>query len=605
MWTDAESDIDFVHFSSVAESIVDCVVDTGDRPVCIGISGAWGTGKSTMLCLTEKLLKQHGEEYIFVKFNAWVYQGFDDARAAIMEAIATELQKTVSTDKTLLDKAKDIGKRINWIRVAGIATTAAATMALGIPPIGAIGEAISAGKKLIGGDGEKEDAEKLLSSASEVRESITKELESPPKEIDKIRREFEELLDSTGKRLVVFIDDLDRCLPKTAIETLEAIRLFLFMRKSSFLIAADTLMIKDSVRKHFDGLNEAYVTNYFDKLIQIPISVPQLGPTEAKAYMMNLFASSVGVAPATRDEIRIKTKSGLDQAWRGSPFSAVQILESIAGEHGALLEQFRLADSLGLIMSNNTATGGNPRLIKRFLNTISLRKKIASRHGVTLNESIAIKMYLIERYADAFYDELVIDVVSSKDGNSQLLNLLENSGQEAKDLEGNKWGTPFIGEWKKIEPPLSSVDLRPYIFISKARAVPVLSSAPLSRNAAALLESLLSDPETASKILKSATLPKDETSQMLDAILAKFNDTKYWGSNGETTALCAFANLDEGHSKRVVAFLLSRPASAIRPAIVPKIQSFLWSTQLFDQWMSDNEIESPIKKAIKELRKTK
>ena len=75
---------------------------------------------------------------------------------------------------------------------------------------------------------------------------------SPPKEIHAIRKCFEDALTEMGVTLVVLIDDLDRCLPATTISTLEAIRLFLFLDNTAFVVAADDAMIKHAVRRHFD-----------------------------------------------------------------------------------------------------------------------------------------------------------------------------------------------------------------------------------------------------------------------------------------------------------------------------------------------------------------
>jgi predicted KAP-like P-loop ATPase len=97
--------------------------------------------------------------------------------------------------------------------------------------------------------------------------------------------------------LVVLIDDLDRCLPETTISTLEAIRLFLFLQGTAFVIAADDAMIKLAVKRHFQGVDDELATNYFDKLIQVPIRVPQLGVQEVRAYMMMLFLEDSYLAP--------------------------------------------------------------------------------------------------------------------------------------------------------------------------------------------------------------------------------------------------------------------------------------------------------------------
>ncbi|WP_342804334.1 P-loop NTPase fold protein [Bradyrhizobium sp. CSA112] len=53
---------------------------------------------------------------MFVEFNAWLYQGYDDARAALMEVIATALAKEAEQRRTGLEKAKELLQRVNWFR---------------------------------------------------------------------------------------------------------------------------------------------------------------------------------------------------------------------------------------------------------------------------------------------------------------------------------------------------------------------------------------------------------------------------------------------------------------------------------------------------------
>ena len=97
-------------------------------------------------------------------------------------------------------------------------------------------------------------------------------------------------------QLVVLIDDLDRCLPATAIDTLEAIRLFLFVPKTAFLIGADEAMIEYAVREHFPNLPLAsgqYARNYLEKLVQVPIRIPALGIQETRTYVTLLLVEQL------------------------------------------------------------------------------------------------------------------------------------------------------------------------------------------------------------------------------------------------------------------------------------------------------------------------
>lgn len=56
-------------------------------PVSVGVFGNWGAGKSSLLKLIEQKLDQVEEDWIVIKFDAWLYQGYDDARAALLEVI--------------------------------------------------------------------------------------------------------------------------------------------------------------------------------------------------------------------------------------------------------------------------------------------------------------------------------------------------------------------------------------------------------------------------------------------------------------------------------------------------------------------------------------
>jgi KAP family P-loop domain len=89
MWRDSESEHDFLNFTEVADQIATLAKNPSLLPISIGVFGSWGTGKSTVLQLVEAKLPKEGENVpIVVRFDAWMYQGFDDARAALMEAPA-------------------------------------------------------------------------------------------------------------------------------------------------------------------------------------------------------------------------------------------------------------------------------------------------------------------------------------------------------------------------------------------------------------------------------------------------------------------------------------------------------------------------------------
>lgn len=108
MWADNETTRDFLNFSGVADTVAEIIVQAGGKPISIGVSGAWGIGKSSMIMLTRKSLmrrpRKEGErEFVFVEFNAWLYQGYDDARAALTSATGTTRRRCAAWDFSWLN----------------------------------------------------------------------------------------------------------------------------------------------------------------------------------------------------------------------------------------------------------------------------------------------------------------------------------------------------------------------------------------------------------------------------------------------------------------------------------------------------------------------
>ena len=328
MWPDNETERDFLNFTGVANTIAEIIVQARSRPVSIGVSGSWGIGKSSMIKLTRASLakrqrKEGDPDFVFVEFNAWLYQGYDDARAALMDVIATKLEEEAKTRQRGSEKVKVLLKRVNWLRAAKLIAGSAIPMAFGLPPTGLIGDMWGIGKSFLSGAVDDKTAAAAQAGVQKVGETAGGLLKpaietSPPKEIQALRDDFRGTLTELGITLVVLIDDLDRCLPETTISTLEAIRLFLFLENTAFVIAADNDMIKHAVRKHFEGVtDDVLVTNYFDKLIQVPIRVPPLGTQEVRAYMMLLFLDNSDLDEEIKERVRAGICTQLGQTWQG------------------------------------------------------------------------------------------------------------------------------------------------------------------------------------------------------------------------------------------------------------------------------------------------
>jgi predicted KAP-like P-loop ATPase len=169
MWPDNEADRDFLNFTGVADTVGEIIVQASGRPISVGISGAWGVGKSSMIKLVRRSLMQRTGigtgDFVFVEFNAWLYQGYDDARAALMDVIGAALTVEAEERKKGIDKAKEFVDRIQWFRVAKLVLGSAVAIHAGLPPVGLIGDLVGVGKKLFGGEVDAEsigNAEKAV-----------------------------------------------------------------------------------------------------------------------------------------------------------------------------------------------------------------------------------------------------------------------------------------------------------------------------------------------------------------------------------------------------------------------------------------------------------
>lgn len=614
MWPDNETDRDFLNFTGVADTVAEIIVQAKGRPISIGVSGAWGVGKSSMIRLVHRSLTQRSGkgngDFIFVDFNAWLYQGYDDARAALMEVIGEKLTEEAEKRKKGLDKAKEFVERIRWFRLAKLAVGSAAALYAGVLPVGLVGDLYGLGKTLSGGEVTAEAIDKVQKVAGEMEDTASgllaaKKKSSPPQEIHALRESFEKTLDAMNVTLVVLIDDLDRCLPETTISTLEAIRLFLFLKNTAFVIAADDAMIKYAVRRHFPDVSDDLVINYFDKLIQLPIRVPPLGTQEVRAYMMLLYVESSGLDENVKEKIRSGICNQLGQTWQGKRVDRA-FMQSLHDKFDhELVGKFDTADRLAHLMTTASGISGNPRLIKRFLNALAIRMAISNAHGVGVDEAVLAKMLLFERIGDPkAYAELTKAVTESGDGKPAFLSEWEekaNVGQEVP-LQA-PWDDPFVLEWLTLPPRIADRDLRGELYVSREHAPLISPQDRLSSEAAELLTALLQHPEMAAGLKdRLAKVPRIEITVIMDRLLDRARQEQEWGVPPILEACLVTAGADPLQGSRVAAFLSDRPVAQIKASIVPKIGDQPWATSVFDKWDKSVGLSAPVKKAIKQRR---
>ena len=205
-------------------------------PMSIAIQGDWGTGKTSTLNLLKKNLEAdkdtNGIKCVF--FNTWQYSQFN-MEDSLYVSFVHNLVKQCGGNDEILKTVAGFGKlaffkAIDW---------------------------------------------KFGTNASEILDGFEKAKKDQMESVSKLQEDFAELVKKTGKRLVIFIDDLDRLNPEVAVELLEIIKLFVNVENSIFVLAIDYEVVVKGVRKKYgESLSEEKCRNFFDKIIQLPFKMP-------------------------------------------------------------------------------------------------------------------------------------------------------------------------------------------------------------------------------------------------------------------------------------------------------------------------------------------
>ncbi len=513
MWSDNESAEDLLGFQYLAGAVVSIVKNEELLPATIGVFGDWGGGKSTLIEIVRKQLLSEEEKKagtVVLSFNGWLFEGYEGAKTALMGTILEELQEHETFKNKATGKAKKLLKslfrRVDWMKATlGVGKVVAAHFTGPAGPIlllsgGAdlAGVAKDAVKKV-----EEIDPEKLKEYVKDDDGDSSKDEPETRRQIQNFRKDFEELLkESSITRLVITIDDLDRCSPDTIIPTLEAIKLFLFVPRTAFIIGADEELVRYAVRRRFPELpgdRREVGRDYLEKLIQFPVRIPALGRAEVESYMGLLFVTACkDLSAEQKGLVRKKVGEVSIEALTTASFNI-----SVARDLLKPLPQ-SLEDDLGMVERVapllGTIMNGNPRQCKRFLNMLLLRLGMADSRGIKLKQRVLAKLMLLEYFRMESFRRLA-EIQFAQDGTPKELGKmekaarLENKADETKaaasepaagtnkksavkkastedeselSAEFALWtADPWIREWLSMEPTLAAEDLRAYFFFSR------------------------------------------------------------------------------------------------------------------------------------------
>jgi hypothetical protein len=215
----------------------------------------------------------------------------DEKKRLPVERALKELTDSLYRSVTLKESG---GVRVNW----GAAFPLAADFALRWATMGVSDAAGDPEKhegpltrfaKFLKGNDAKE-AMKLIEREQSERylEHVTS-LEQFQDQFRKVLKMFD-IGAGLPRRLYLFVDDLDRCLPEEAVAALEAVKLFLDLDGCVFILGMDRTVVEQGIRTRYKDLKDVIFNprDYLDKIIQIPFTLPPLGDPQIGQYLSSL-----------------------------------------------------------------------------------------------------------------------------------------------------------------------------------------------------------------------------------------------------------------------------------------------------------------------------
>ena len=140
---DHETEIDYLNCEAISKTVVELLEDSRKLPLTVGIHGDWGAGKSSILKMIQTELSSD-EAVAVLWFNGWTFEGFDDAKTVLIENTIIELCRQRSAIGKVKEKASELLKRVNWLKIAKLGRGIAFNVLTGLPSPDQVATALGA-----------------------------------------------------------------------------------------------------------------------------------------------------------------------------------------------------------------------------------------------------------------------------------------------------------------------------------------------------------------------------------------------------------------------------------------------------------------------------
>lgn len=229
----------------IAQTIID---RKSKESIVFGLFGEWGEGKSSVLNFIDTELKK-APNIITIKFNPWRYHDENQLLIQFFQKLASLLDKKISTGK---EKIGDLLSKYGKI------------LSFDIPVVGNISDAIEKTGEVLG-----------------------------QVDIETLKERIENILIASQKRIVIFIDDIDR-LDKNEIHSIfRLVKLTADFSNTVYILSFDKEMVSAAIGSRFGEGDKKAGENFLEKIIQIPISLPKAQTSALRVYTIELLNNAL------------------------------------------------------------------------------------------------------------------------------------------------------------------------------------------------------------------------------------------------------------------------------------------------------------------------
>ena len=521
MWSDNEAEVDLLGFDYLVDSLIAVLGESHLLPLTVGINGDWGSGKSSLMRMAARRLNEEDTNYLVIEFSPWVHEDRQDVKSSLIATILDELDCV--TPESGRDHLKRLwGVLTTLARRSSVPTArlaAAGASLAGVPPELALPTA-----EAVGG---------AVAASGDVAESPHEPIASEVLAPREFRILFSKLIATLQQcTVVILVDDLDRCLPDTVVDTLEAIRLFLSVPNTAYVIAAHRQMVEAAIDRRYpvsDRDEGSIGRDYLEKMLQVTINIPPLSEPEAETYL-NLLLCDLHLDTEDFGRVVAEAASQYREAQLTIAINEGRVAEVLGELAPALATDLRWVTAIAPAIAGGLR--GNPRQLKRFLNTLRLRATTSEIRGVSLDHATLAKLMVLEEIDSSAFETLFRwqmehagrpPELATAEGGAIAIDVSATTEESQNGAEADArdemvaWSRrTAVARWLTLEPPLADCDLRPYFYLCRDRFAPGGLTARLPAALQRMIGqlSVASNPRRRSAIQEALALGAEEIQQL-------------------------------------------------------------------------------------------